>query len=179
MPKTRRFPRAFVTRVGALVGALALSFSLTACQGETHPGVAAIVAGQEISETDVTRAIDELQPLMGQGVSRIAMVNGLVASMMYMDAASELGIEITDEEFEQQMGPDIEAYGGNVDELGAASRLIFEPGMVMEIAAMAGAEQTLAELAAQVPFEINPRYGSGNPLIEGMSAAEPLADSFR
>ena len=107
------------------------------------------------------------------------MVNGLVASMMYMDAASELGIEITDEEFEQQMGPDIEAYGGNVDELGAASRLIFEPGMVMEIAAMAGAEQTLAELAAQVPFEINPRYGSGNPLIEGMSAAEPLADSFR
>ena len=179
MPKTPRLSRAFVARAGAVVAVLALSFPLTACQGDTHPGTAAIVGGQAITEADVTQAVDELQPLMGQQVSRAAMVNGLVASRMYLDAASELGIELTDEEFEQQMGDQVEALGGDITALGASSRLILEPGLVMEIATSIGAGDSLGELAVQVPFEINPRYGSGNPLAEGMSLAEPLADSFR
>lgn len=180
MPKTPRFSAGSLVRAaGLFVGGLALSLSLTACEPTSHPGAAAVVGGQEISERDVTEAIDELQPVMGQEVTRIAMVNALVASQMYMDAASDLGIEVTEQQFDDEMAPQLEALGADPSTLGHASRLIFEPGLVMEYAATAGLEHELAELAAEVPFEINPRYGSGNPLVEGMSLAEPLADSFR
>lgn len=179
MSRTKRFP--FASRVAAVSAAIFLGLGLGGCgEASSNPGAAAIVGGTEISEAQVTDAINDWQQLTGQDVGRANMVVVLSQGLAYADAAEQLGLDASDETLDAQVDEMLAAEGFEmtVADLTTGGKMILRPSAVVMQANNKGVTEEFAAAAVQVPVSLNPRYGYEIQPDGQVWPLAPLGDAF-
>ena len=144
----------------------------------THPGAAAVVDGQRISENEVARAIEDFTAVTGQPVDAPMMLGTLIVAPIMVDVAAQHGVAASDAEAaalldEQAQLNDREApedYSQGV--LQVATMTIVQQGLA-QASDPEGVVNEITERINSADVEVSPRYGTFDP-SGGQIATEPL-----
>ncbi|MFC4554043.1 hypothetical protein [Georgenia faecalis] len=147
----------------ALVGLTLAGGLLAACSA--HPGAAAVVDGEEISENFLADAVRDFEVVTGQPTSAAAMISTLAITPTMLDAAAEFGIGASEEEATALLDAQIETVGGTPPADGYAQGVIEIAQMTLVDQQIQFSEdgmaigERIAERIAETDIELNPRYG--------------------
>lgn len=153
------------TRLSRGIAAAALLSALALGGCGAHPGTAAIVDGEQISENELDRAVTDFAAVTGQQIDSPTMLSTLVVAPMILDVAAEYGVAASDDEASALLDRQAEASGLPVPEDGYGTG-------VLQIAKMTIVNQTMStspeggaameDVNARITeadVEVNPRYG--------------------
>lgn len=161
------------TRIGAIVGAVALAGTLAACSGGT-PGVAAKVDDTNIPVSDVEDALADLKSAGAE--SPLGIIAELVNAVYINGIADEFGFAATDEQAEEYLTTAVFTEENPAPEEFSTATL--------EIGRRYAAQSNLQQLDAATVMEINesvsepevtvnPRYGEFDPAVGFASTTYP------
>lgn len=159
-----------VRQTAAAVAGLAL-VTVTGC-GQNSPGVAAYVAGQEITDSELSAAVAGLNEAVGQEnpVGRQDVITAMVLGEVSAQIATRKNIAITDAEREAQTNPALLRFP-------EARAVAFDLADSVIVQEKLGPEAFLAEVKA-TPVTVNPRYGVWKPEATEGSILEGAAGSL-
>lgn len=167
------------TRLSRGIAAAGLVAALALGGCGAHPGSAAVVDGERISESDLDRAVADFAAVTGQQIDSPTMLSTLVVAPMILDVAAEYGVAASDDEASALLDRQAEASGLPVPEDGYGSG-------VLQIAKMTIVNQTMSvspdgnaamgdvnTRITEADVEINPRYGEFDPSGQVVPQALP------
>lgn len=147
-----------ITRITAGLAAVALTASMTACAG--RPSTAAVVGSQRITVAEIEEAAEGLPDQLKQAEPAVAhpsfVLNAKMRSIAAQQVATGQGIANLRAQTEQLLA------GQNISPIitsdPEARELLVQTNEVQVLAEQIGAER-LTEGFAQIPVQVNPRYG--------------------
>lgn len=165
-------------RIGAAALAVTALVTITGC-AEGSPGVVAYVGDNEISNRQLTEAVDGVGQALGEGqqIQRGAVVDALVRGEVAAQIAEQEKITITDADrsklFSSEQGGD-ELLANEASK--AVAYDLADESIVVE---KLGVEKYLGALKA-ADVKLNPRFGVWNPdaVAQGASAVENKSASL-
>lgn len=145
-------------RITAGLAAVALTASLTACAG--RPSTAAVVGSQRIAVAEIEQAAEGLPDQLKQAEPAVThpsfVLNATMRSIAAQQVAADHGITDLRAQTERVLA------GQNISPIitddPEAQELLVQTNEVQVLAEQIGAER-LNDGFAQIPVEVNPRYG--------------------
>ncbi|MGO1174005.1 MAG: hypothetical protein ACTHXO_08625 [Actinomycetaceae bacterium] len=154
----------------ALAGVLALGFLAAGCSA--NPGTAAVIDGEDLSESTAQEMAAQLSEVFGGEIPTVQAIAVYAQADAVIQASSEAGQSLTEAEVLEQMTTMAAQSGseagpeGYLDETVTVAHSQF-------VASALQADQEVAdrflELSADVELELNPRYGT----YDGTQVAAP------
>jgi hypothetical protein len=165
--------RAGVRAAGVLV-ALTTTAGLAGCAGQ--PGAAAVVDGTAIPTSDVSAALDELEPWF-QGVTTTNVLAVLVQEPTIVELAAEKGVGVSDEDAEALLDQVVQqkvqgATATFTDPSLAVARYSIAYTNLQGLPESDGIGEEIDARLRALDVEVNPRFGS---LEDGNQVAAPVA----
>ncbi|WP_331238396.1 hypothetical protein [Georgenia sp. MJ170] len=146
---------------------LVAGLTLAGCSG--NPGAAAVVDGNEVTESQLAEAVADFAAITGQPVEPTAMLGTLVVGPIIFDVAQEYGVAASDEESAALLDQQIvasgtplfeEPYSGGVLDV---ARIAIVNQTLMASPAGAEAQAAIGERIATADVEVSSRYGEFDP----------------
>jgi len=167
------------TRLSRGIAAAALLSALALGGCGAHPGAAALVNGERISENELDRAVEDFAAVTGQEVDAPTMLSTLVVAPIILDVAAEFGVAASDEQAAALLDRQAEASGLPVPEDGYGTGVLDIAKMTivnqeMSISPVgAPAMETVSVRIAEADVDVNPRYGEFDPAGQVVPEALP------
>lgn len=157
----------FVARKSRLAGIaaslLAAGLALSGCS--MHPGAAAVVDGQRISERALAESADALQPFLQSQLTPTAMLSSMIQAPVLLDVAAEHGFAASSE--------DAANYLDSIAEQAQIEAPETYPEGTLDVARMSivtqkfstgegdadGIQEEFTQRVAELDVSVNPRYG--------------------
>lgn len=158
-------------RVAAAAVVLGLATATAGCSA--HPGAAAIVDGDQITEADLARVIDELGPYLNNPTPS-AVLTAIVQSEAWLAVAASQNIEVTDDQGREFLDQLASGAGADPAAWGHES-LVIARVQVASSELTSAAEDLQDEFTAAVAdlgVTVNPRYGGFDAETGEVGAAE-------
>jgi hypothetical protein len=149
------------TRVRLASAALAVGVLVVTGCSQNSPGVAAYVGDEQITDTELTEAVEGVNEAIGEEspVPRQDIITAMVLGEVSAQIAARKNIPLTDEKRAAQTNPVLLAF----PEAKAVAFDLADSRIVQETL---GTEAFVAEIQA-TPVTVNPRYGVWNPRAVG------------
>lgn len=151
----------------ALAGLAVVGMVVAGCSA--HPGAAAVVDGQEISESHLAEAVRDFELVTGQAPEAVAMLSTLVVAPTILEAASEFGIGVSEQQAVELLDAQVEAGGrtppadGYADGVVQVAQMTLLSQQVQSSPDAGEINDRIAERIAEADVEVNPRYGEITP----------------
>ncbi|HLS74366.1 MAG TPA: hypothetical protein VK046_11385 [Actinomycetaceae bacterium] len=142
-----------------------------------HPGAAAVVNGERISENEVARAIEDFTTVTGQPVDAPMMLGTLIVAPIMVDVAAEHGVAASDAEAAALLDQQAELNNLEAPEdysdgvLQVARMTLINQGLSQASDPQAVVDE-INQRVDNADVEVSPRYGNFDP--SGQIIAEPL-----
>ncbi|MFD3539983.1 SurA N-terminal domain-containing protein [Streptomyces sp. NPDC058662] len=171
---------------------------LAACSGETRPGTAAVVGGERITTSALQAQVNDVRTAQGRSEQGAQLIRAtpqlervklgkMIQLRVLEKAADTAGISVSTREIEEarkaQQGEG--GGGGDLEQRALQSRVPLAPGQIDEelrfqlllgkLSDRFGEDKILgplAEAAAALDIEVNPRYGAWDAKQIGLGTAD-------
>ncbi|MBD8062542.1 hypothetical protein [Oceanitalea stevensii] len=157
------------TRLSRGIAAATLLTALALGGCSAHPGAAAVVDGERITEAELARAVSDFAAVTGQQVDSVAMLGTLVVAPVLIEVGAEHGVGASEDEAVALLDQQAEVSGLTAPEDGYGSGVIDVARMTLvnqRLAAApegAAATQAITERISEAEVEVSPRYGEFDP----------------
>lgn len=152
-------------RLGRGIAAATLLAGLTLSGCSAHPGAAAVVDGEQISQHEVSRAVTDFAAVTGQQVDAAAMLSTLIVAPVLIEVGAQHDLAVSDEEAVDLLDRQAESTGTTAPEDGYGDGVIQLAKMTLvnsNLSALPNAAQVVEEVNARImgaDVEVSPRYG--------------------
>ena len=153
--------------LGIAASLVAAGLALTACSA--HPGAAAVVDGQRISEQTLADSSQALQPFLQTQLAPTTMLSSMIQAPVILEVAAAHGFSASADDAEAYLDSiaeqsDVDAPETFPDGTLEVTRMLMVTQMYTQSEADAeGIQAEVTEQIADLDVSINPRYGEWDP----------------
>ncbi|MCM3662429.1 hypothetical protein M3148_15725 [Georgenia satyanarayanai] len=157
------------TRLSRGIAAATLLAALALGGCSAHPGAAAVVDGERITEAELARAVSDFAAVTGQEVDSVAMLGTLVVAPVLIEVGAEHGVGASEDEAVALLDQQAEVAGLTTPKDGYGSGVIDVARMTLinqrlaQAPEGAAAAQAITERISEAEVEVSPRYGEFDP----------------